>query len=442
MSRQGHLALLGLMLTCASALGRPRSTDTEPLVTPVLAVSTTQPSTLPQYGPTSQPMVALQSEPQIALPLARPLNLSYHTWVPLDESPRYWGEVDYLLWWLGNVSPPPLVSTGNPADSVPGALGQPGTRVLFGGSNGLDLGSFSGVRAQAGAWLGEWCGAELVGFMLFRKTERFSQTSDAAGNPPIYVPFDNYNPLTPPLPHEGSFTVADPLLLGGVNGNITVTAATQLWGAEVNGLCRGFSSGGLNAVWLLGFRYLGLDDELSLSGSHRAFVIDNQQTWRDRFYTQNNFYGGQLGSKLSWTNGLFLVDFTGKVALGGTQQVVSVSGSSTNSDAGAANPGSFPGGAVFALPSNLGRRVEDDFTVVPQLQLKVGCNLTRFCTGFCGYDFLYWSSVVRAGDQLDRRVNDSQAIGGVLVGDPLPTRQFNRSDLLVHGVTFGILCRY
>lgn len=295
------------------------------------------------------------------------------------------------------------------------------------------------MRAGVGGWFGEWCGAELIGFMLFRNVERFSQKSDAVGNPPLYVPFNNFNPLTPPLPHEGSFTVADPLLLGGVSGNITVTAATQLWGGEVNGLCRGYSRGGVNAVWLLGFRYLGLDDELNLFGSHRALLIDNQQGWRERFYTQNNFYGGQLGGKLGWTNGLLLVDFTGKLALGGTQQVVTISGSSTDSGNGS---GTFPGGAVFALPSNLGRHSNGAFTVVPQLQLKVGCNLTRYCTGFCGYDFLYWSSVVRAGDQVDRRVNDSQAIGGALVGAPLPTPQFNRTDLLVHGVTFGLLCRY
>lgn len=442
MPRYSCLALLGLFLTSAAAFGQSRKSAREVLETPALAAAGSNPIALPQFGPSSEPIATTLPPRPGESSLARPLTLSYHTYAPVDESPRYWGSVDYLLWWLGNGSTPPLVSTGNPADSVPGALGQPGTRVLFGGPNALDFGGYSGMRATVGGWLGDWLGAELIGFILFRNVERFTQTSDAAGNPPIYVPFDNFNPLTPPLPHEGSFTVADPLLLGGVNGNITVTAATQLWGVEVNSLCQGIVRGGLNAAWLLGFRYLGLEDELNLSGSHNAFVIDNQQSWRERFFTQNNFYGGQLGTKLSWTNGLLLVDFAGKLALGSTQQVVTISGSSTDSGSGSANPGTFSGGAVFALPSNLGRHAGSAFTVVPHLQLKAGCNLTRFCTGFVGYDFLYWSSVVRAGDQLDRRVNASQAIGGVLVGDPLPTPQFNRNDLLVHGVSFGIMCRY
>src|SRR5687767_11670098 len=61
-------------------------------------------------------------------------------------APRIWGGADYLLWWVRKSPAPPLVVTGDPADAFPGALDQPGTRVLFGGDTGLDYGATSGLR--------------------------------------------------------------------------------------------------------------------------------------------------------------------------------------------------------------------------------------------------------------------------------------------------------
>ena len=97
---------------------------------------------------------------------------------------------------------------------------------------------------------------------------------------------------------------------------------------------------------------------------------------------------------------------------------------------------------MFALPSNIGRQTRDAFSVVPQVQVKAGLNVTSFCRAFVGYDFLYWSSVVRAGDQLDRNVNDSQAIGGTLVGEALPRPQFRQTGFFAHGLTFGLGFQY
>lgn len=421
MGKQVYLACMGLVLSGASsALGQ-------------------RPSDIPHC---LAPAPATDKEAPTATAACEQTQVFFAT--PAAPQPIVWGEVEYLLWWLSAGSTPPLVSTGDPAAAIPGALGQPGTAILFGGPNALDYGAFSGLRATVGTWLGPealW-GVELSGFLLERRSRGFASTSDALGNPPTYIPFQNFNPKTPPTPHEGSFTVSDPLLLGGVTGNVAVTASSQFWGAEANGLCGGFGNSRLNLAWLLGFRYLGLDEDLNLSGSHNAFLFDIRQSWQERFATQNNFYGGQLGARAWYTAGSLSLDLAVKVALGATHQVVTVSGSSTESGAGSINPGNFPGGAVFALPSNLGQQSHDTFAVVPQVQVKVGYNVTRFCRAFVGYDFLYWSSVVRAGDQIDRQVNDSQAIGGTLVGDALPSPQFNRTGFFAHGLTFGLGFQY
>ena len=70
-----------------------------------------------------------------------------------------------------------------------GILGRQGTRVLFGDSS-LDYGTFSGVRANLGAWLdrGATVGAEVGGFLLDKRPGGFSAGSDDAGAPPLAVP--------------------------------------------------------------------------------------------------------------------------------------------------------------------------------------------------------------------------------------------------------------
>lgn len=61
--------------------------------------------------------------------------------------PRVWFGTEYLMWWLKDQRVPPLVTTGSPTDNVPGAIGQPGTRTLFGDAP-IDYSSFSGIRVM------------------------------------------------------------------------------------------------------------------------------------------------------------------------------------------------------------------------------------------------------------------------------------------------------
>src|SRR5829696_7793456 len=75
---------------------------------------------------------------------------------------RYWASAEYLLWWTKKDSYPPLVTTATPPGL--GALGAPGTLVLFGGD--VDYGVQQGVRLTAGMWLDE-CNTKGVEFSTF-----------------------------------------------------------------------------------------------------------------------------------------------------------------------------------------------------------------------------------------------------------------------------------
>src|SRR6202040_2758039 len=89
----------------------------------------------------------------------------------------------------------------------------------------------------------------------------------------------------------------------------------------------------------------------------------------------------------------------GKVALGATHEVVDIHGATVlTSPAGATvvTPAGF-----LASESNSGHFTRDVFAVVPELGINVGCQITRHLRASVGYTFLYWSSVVRPGGQVD-----------------------------------------
>jgi hypothetical protein len=63
-----------------------------------------------------------------------------------------------------------------------------------------------------------------------------------------------------------------------------------------------------------------------------------------------------------------------------------------------------------------------------------------------GYEFLYWSSVARPGNDIDSNINAAQVPRdprfGNGLGDPRPAFQFHQSDFWAQGVNFGVLVQY
>jgi hypothetical protein len=108
---------------------------------------------------------------------------------------RFWLGADYLLWWVkDSPMPVPLVTTGPLPDPRPAVLGQPNTRVFFGGAD-IDHGTFAGMRVGAGLWLdeGSGLGIEASGFCLEKRSDFFTALSGPDGCPVISIPA--FNPL-------------------------------------------------------------------------------------------------------------------------------------------------------------------------------------------------------------------------------------------------------
>jgi hypothetical protein len=359
-----------------------------------------------------------------------------------------WFRADYLLWWVrpGPVAAP-LVTTGSPTDTPPGALGQPGTSVLF-GDGSMHFGTFNGVRLGFGFDLGKGWGVEGSYFGLERRAVIRAFNSDPNGNPVIARPyFDNQAGM------PAAYLDAFPCVLAG---GVEVNAQTRLQGYELNVGGDVYQYSGFSFGFLAGFRTLELAESLQLTDNVMALVPGvlfflggpadppNSLTVLDQFRNYNHFYGGQIGGRAHWRGDGLDVGLTAKLALGTTQQLAILNGTTTLNTPGA-EPTPNPGG-ILVQPSNTGRASQSSFGAVPEFALDVGYWITPQIRVALGYQFLYWSRVARPGNEIDTTVNPAQVPQdprfGNGLGDARPAFQFHQSDFWAQGLNFQVLFQY
>jgi hypothetical protein len=352
---------------------------------------------------------------------------------------RYWIGVDYLLWWTKGDRVPPLVTSGSPNDAVPGALGQPGTQVLFGGDYNSRV--RSGVRLRGGYWFtpDQTFGMDATFFFLGGQSAGFGDGSN--GDPVLTRPFYNVN-----TGHEDAFLIAYP---GHQAGDIVGALSTRLWGADTDLRGMLFRGASYQVNLLGGFRFLDLHDSLSLKENDTFYpqTFTAPFIWTttmDRFHTSNQFYGGQLGADVMWSRGRFFIDVLTKVAMGVSVEHAGIDGwSAFNTSHGQSG---LIGAGQLALPSNVGSYGQTHFAVVPEAGINFGYALTRHIRLTCGYTLLYWSNVYRAGDQIDRGINPTELTSlvgrGTLTGPARPNFTLQSTDFWAQGLNFGLQFRY
>jgi hypothetical protein len=262
--------------------------------------------------------------------------------------------------------------------------------------------------------------------------------------------------LDPPTGAEDAFVVAAPSVNGGTVGpfvgGVAVQTNTQLWGTDANILHALCWSRNFHLVGLAGFRYLDLDETIDILtrkaaiGSSSLTFLGNSfgapafELTNDRFRGRSQFFGGQLGLRGEYFFKHCFIAASGKLALGRTDEVENALGISTLQPHNA--PPQVAGGGLYALPTNSGRFLNQDFGVVPEVQVKGGVLLTSWLRATVGYNFLYWSRVLRAGNEVNLTVDARQVptdpsykAGTVVV---LPRPVANATDFWVQGLTFGL----
>jgi hypothetical protein len=362
---------------------------------------------------------------------------------------RFYFAAEYLLWWLKSDHVPPLVTTG-PATFPVAVLGARTTTVLS--DPDLDHDSHSGVRIRAGYWLNceQSCGIEFNGFLL--GNEGRNQNFNSSSTPVLARPIFNINPGLPAFTNlagpasefatfpglaTGGIRISNNSNFGGFNADVRHAICCACW---------------YRIDWLAGFRYLNLDEEIRITeqgtNSNSPLIAPNLQGATfvnlDDFRTHNQFYGGELGLVGAFRFSNVTLDARGSVALGSTHSSVDIlGGQQVTGPNGTQN---FIGG-LLAAPTNIGRHTRNQFSVVPEFTLDLGYQLTDWLKVYVGYDFLFWSGVLRPGEQIDTVVDiavvPNLAPAGVApTGLARPGVLLRESDFWAQGVHFGAEVRY
>jgi hypothetical protein len=363
---------------------------------------------------------------------------------------RWWANAGYMMSWFKAEHPSgPLVTTGSTLDAHPGAVGQPGTVSLF-GQNDTNYGMFSGVRAEIGFFLDDtdMYSIEINGFYLNPNHVRASGSSDAGGNPFLSRPAFNVATMA-----ETAYIDAAPgLAVGGYN----VDSRSQLFGSEINERMHLYGAKHIHLDSLFGFRYAHLQESLTLQDQFSPLaggtftyngnflnpgdVVGDQ----DRFQTTNDFYGFQVGARVTWEHEWFSVSAFFKFALGINNENVNINGSSTLTSGGAMQV--LPGG-ILALPTNINSSNRTLFGYVPETGFTASIHATKHIEFSATYAFLYWNEVARPQEQIDRAVSPTLVPTDVAYNPAAtttlrPTLNFLTEPFWMNSVTVGVTLHY
>jgi len=393
--------------------------------------------------------VVVQPQP-FGSPEIRLVNESILGLDPLTEgySPKSFVSAEYLMWWVTPAKIPALATT-NQMGGQP-ILGNPGTLLLL-GPDEVGEERRSGARFRAGCWLDEChaSGIDASFFFLGPVKERFNFNSDQF--PIIGRPFFAPN-VAPDVGLPGQFieTVAFP---GISTGNFEICYESFLFGGDINFRECLFTTCDTHAECFIGYRYLNLDESLEFKEMLVAGPMNMQVpagsmvNVQDRFHTNSQFHGVQVGTSYERYFNRLVVNARASVAVGANENLIEVEGTASLQQPGV--PLQVAQGGLLALNSNIGRRTENEFSVVPEVTFNFGYQMTDRFRMFTGYNFMYWTNVVRPGDQIDTVVDVTRVPFFLPPGaqvapfpSPRPAPIYSISDFWAMGLNFGFEYRW
>ncbi|TWU01150.1 BBP7 family outer membrane beta-barrel protein [Stieleria varia] len=353
---------------------------------------------------------------------------------------RVYFAADYLLWDVDGMRTPRMVTTspaGTPSDTA-GVLGETGTSVLFGGGE-INGGATSGVRLMGGLWItpDQRVGLDVEYINLAEQTDGYNTGSN--GSPILARPFFDVA-----AGQETAQLIAYPgIVAGGTNISSSSDLSSLMLGARIAlcpapGPCLDPCASPDGVHFLVGYRGVDLDDRITINENLTSQIsnIPGTLSLVDRFETRNEFDGIQFGVLHRMTLQRAWLESSLRVAAGTNEQTINISGSNRAVESGVAIDSS---GGLYAQRSNIGNHRRDEFTMIPELGLRLGVRLTRSLHATIGYSALYFPNVVRASEQIDTDLNPGLFAPGddPLTGAFRPRVLWRETDYLAHGLTLG-----
>jgi hypothetical protein len=346
-------------------------------------------------------------------------------------APRGWFQGEVLLWWAKERNLPPLLTENNTGF---GAVGEPGTDVLFGGPTAIDM--QPGFRFDVGRYLGgsDRLGVGLRAYAIDNANSDFSVATD--GSRDLWIPFfDSLAGVESAVPVTG----------GGVNGQnpgtISANDDFEFVGAEAYGRLLWSKHGNRRVDLIGGYTFHLIENDLTVNSLSVDNITGNLipdgtgTTTTDIFDVNNTFHGGHIGFQATQQKQKWIVQSLFKVHLGNMHQEANIRGSTLVVDNTGALASTTAVGSLTG-PNNSGNFERDQFTFTPELNLKLGYRLTSITTFTVGYSFLYWNDLALAGELVDRNVD--------IIGGPGAPPQFSFADTgyWLQGIDLGLSMNY
>ena len=349
----------------------------------------------------------------------------------------WYGEADYLIWWVKGNRVPALVSTSpnGTSRSDAGVLGTPGASVLFGDER-IDDNYRSGGRIRIGRWLSDVSAVQLEYFGLGDGANNGNYFNSSTGDPILARPFFNADPN---VNGEDSQLIAFPNV---IEGSIRIRTGSEMHSVNLL-LRRTLREGPRGRLQVLGgYRYLRFRESLNIredltvtevggpTAQGTTFDID------DWFTTENDFHGADFGLSLSLWGERWQFDSVAKLGVGGIRRQLAIDGRTVTTVPGF-SPATAAGG-LLAQPTNIGTYNQTEFALLPELDLSLGYRVSDRATLVVGYTLLYLTNTFRTGDQIDRVVNATQLGGGALNGPARPAAPGSTTSLWAQGLHVGL----
>ncbi|OUT61106.1 MAG: hypothetical protein CBB71_05630 [Rhodopirellula sp. TMED11] len=365
-----------------------------------------------------------------------------------------WFKLEGLAMKVDGMGMPPLVtsSPSGTAQADAGVLGLPTTTILVGNHEEFDNG-FDGARIDLGFWF-DRCHTWGMGMDMFRLSEASHRESfTSTGNPILARPF--FNILTGN--EDANLLAFDDNANLSITGQVSVEMESFLRGGGFyfrkamgceEGRRRFFRIGRYDnfcsrSDFRFGYRYMDLAEQITIADSivSTSSVAPGQMSTLDVFRTENQFNGLDLAVHHRVIRGFWSFEGLVRLGVGNTLQKVRIDGSTTSTDQ--FNATTTEQGGLLALSSNIGNYTQDEFSVVPEINLTLGYQLTERLKATIGYTGIYWSNVVRPGQHISLDVNPD------LLPPPIPTNgalrpefTWDTTDYWAQGLHYGLEFRW
>jgi hypothetical protein len=332
---------------------------------------------------------------------------------------RLWFSGEYISWWGKSTALPPLATANTSGAS---------TDLLLGGDN-LDYDAAPGGRFALGYWLDPCRDVSIEAIYTFLGNKATTSTLSS----------DNYSIIARPF-YDVYTARQDVVLVAYPNlytGTLNFSLAGEL--SSVEALLRKtcYRQCNRRVDFLLGYRYGRFQENLSIASTSRLEALATTTQFSDIFSTSNDFNGAELGFVATNRYCRWTTEFLAKLAIGNTKSTVTIDGNSSVTDANG-NKTTYPHDGFLALPTNIGIYTQNGFSVIPELGVTVGFNVTCRLKATVGYTLLYWSRVTRPADQIDTYLNSTQMLGGAPVGVTSPRPGFVTTDFWAQGINAGL----